>query len=125
MLRGAVAAWLALAVFGLLNGGSLWLLRSEVRQALLAQQSLPANQVEETVTNLLLSNTVVAVLFAAAYVTFGLLLRAGRRWTRPVLTVVAVLQLVLVALSGLGNIANLVTVVLLVAALVFTWRAEV
>ncbi|AHI01701.1 hypothetical protein GCM10010174_88240 [Kutzneria viridogrisea] len=122
MVRVAVGLWLGLALLGLLSGGYLWLLRSEVRTAVIARNVVRPEQVEDAVTSVLMSNTVVALLFAAAYSGFALALRAGRRWARVALSAVAALQLVLLVLSGLGSVANLVSIVLVVAALVVTWH---
>ena len=115
VVRGAVAVWLALGVFLLLENGVLWLRRDEFEQAAARAGDDPA-----AVPGLLAQLTVVAVAFTIGYGLFGWLLRQGRRWSRGVLTGVAVLHVLWIVLPG-ASAVNLVTLLLIGVGLAFTW----
>jgi hypothetical protein len=120
-LRGAVGVWLALGVFGLVNVLYLWVRRDALRESALRDGIAPADQIDSTVTTLIVQLTVAALLFAGAYALFALMLRRGRRSARVALTVIAGLHLLWVVLPGVSA-ANLVTVLLIAIGLALTWR---
>ncbi|MFE2757166.1 hypothetical protein ACFXGA_34740 [Actinosynnema sp. NPDC059335] len=115
VVRGAVAVWLALGAFLLLEGLVLWLRRPALEQAAVRAGDDPA-----AVTGLLWQLTLVAVLFTIGYGVFGWLLRRGTRWARGVLTAVAVLHVLWIVLPG-ASAANLVTLLLIAVGLALTW----
>ncbi|KOX33832.1 hypothetical protein ADK67_05920 [Saccharothrix sp. NRRL B-16348] len=115
VVRGAVAVWLALGVFLVLENVVLWLRRDEFEQAAARAGDDPA-----AVSGLLVQLTVVALVFTVGYGLFGRLLRQGRRWSRGVLTGVAVLHVLWIVLPG-ASAVNLVTLLLIAVGLAFTW----
>jgi hypothetical protein len=115
VLRGAVAVWLALGAFLLLENVVLWLRRDELEQAAARAGDDPG-----AVSGLLVQLTVVAVGFTIGYGLFGWLLRQGRRWSRGVLTGVAVLHVLWIVLPG-ASAVNLVTLLLIAVGLALTW----
>ncbi|MER5265869.1 hypothetical protein ABTZ99_27670 [Actinosynnema sp. NPDC002837] len=115
VVRGAVAVWLALGAFLLLENVVLWLRRDEFEQAAARAGDDPA-----AVPGLLAQLTVVAVAFTIGYGLFGWLLRRGRRWSRGVLTGVAVLHVLWIVLPG-ASAVNVVTLLLIGVGLAFTW----
>lgn len=118
-LRGAVAVWLALAAFELLTAVAAWLNRNQIRNTLLEQRLISPDKVDAAVRDLLVQNTLVAGLFAAAYIAFGLLLFRGKTWARIAITVAAALQLV-VLISGLSLVGVLI-LGLIASGLVLSW----
>ncbi|XVS64082.1 hypothetical protein ACQPYE_38525 [Actinosynnema sp. CA-299493] len=115
VVRGAVAVWLALGVFLLLENAVLWLRRAEFEEAAVRAGDDPAD-----VPGLLAQLTVVAVAFTIGYGLFGWLLKRGRRWSRGVLTGVAVLHVLWIVLPG-ASAVNLVTLLLIAVGLAVTW----
>lgn len=115
VVRGAVAVWLALGVFLVLENVVLWLRRDEFEQAAARAGDDPA-----AVSGLLVQLTVVALVFTVGYGLFSRLLRQGRRWSRGVLTGVAVLHVLWIVLPG-ASAVNLVTLLLIAVGLAFTW----
>ncbi|MEU4764980.1 hypothetical protein AB0H12_17150 [Actinosynnema sp. NPDC023794] len=115
VVRGAVAVWLALGAFLLVENVVLWLRRDEFEEAAARAGDDPA-----AVPGLLAQLTVVAVAFTIGYGLFGWLLRHGRRWSRGVLTGVAVLHVLWIVLPG-ASAVNLVTLLLIGVGLAFTW----
>ncbi|MCP2165981.1 hypothetical protein [Goodfellowiella coeruleoviolacea] len=124
IVRVTVGVWLALAVFGLVNVGYLWLLRDRVRQLVASSAIVPADQVDQVTQGLLLTNTAIAVLFGGAYAGFALLLHRRRRWARIALTVVGALHLLLVLTNGL-SVQNLLVVLLIAAGVACAWSRGV
>src|SRR5437879_3272692 len=122
-LRAAVGVWLALAVFGLVNAGYLWLVRDGVRRVLVEQQHVRAEQAAAVTHELLVDNSIAAVVLAVAYAGLGLLLRAGRGWARIGLSAVAGVHLLLVLSAGGRSVQNVFAVLLVLAGLVLTWRS--
>ncbi|CCH35295.1 hypothetical protein ABZ816_11875 [Actinosynnema sp. NPDC047251] len=109
--RAAVALWFALAAFGLLHVGYLWLRRDEWTGA---------GQDGSAVTERLVQLTTVALVCGAGYVVFALLLRRRTRWARGALTAVAVLHVLWIVLTASAG-PNLVLLLLIGAGLAFTW----
>ncbi|GDY29461.1 hypothetical protein [Gandjariella thermophila] len=121
-LRGAVGVWLALAIFGLANAGYLWLLRDSVRRLLIEQQHVRPDDAPGLTHQLLVDNTVTAVLLAVVYAALAVLLRTGRSWARLGLTAVAGLHLALTLVAGGRTVQNVLVAVLILAGLLLTWR---
>jgi hypothetical protein len=115
VVRGAVGVWFALGAFLLMENVVLWLRRDELEQSAVRAGDDPA-----LVTGLLTQLTVVAVGFGLGYGLFGWLLKQGRRWSRGVLTGVAVLHVLWIVLPG-ASAVNLVTLVLIAVGLALTW----
>jgi hypothetical protein len=122
-LRSAVGVWLALAVFGLVNVGYLWLVRDSVRRLLIEQQHVRAEAAPALTQQLLVDNTITAAVLAAVYGSLAVLLRTGRSWARLALTAVAGLHLMLALLAGGRTVQNVLVVLLVLAGLVLTWRS--
>lgn len=115
VVRGAVGVWFALGAFVLLTNLYLWFRRGALEEAAVRAGHDPAN-----VTGLLTQLTVVAVGFAIGYGLFGWLLKSGRRWSRGVLTAVAVLHVLWIVLPG-ASAVNMVTLLLIAIGLALTW----
>jgi hypothetical protein len=113
-VRIAVGLWLAVAVFVLFTSAGLWFQHGEIER----MSGKPPGEV----TNFLLSLTVVAVIFAAVYgwLTWIFLKRAN--WARVALSVVAIVHMLWLLIVGVSA-ASLVTLLLICAAIVFTWQS--
>lgn len=112
-LRIAAGCWLATAVFGLLNVISLWFLRQQVAD----RAKVPVGEV----TGLVVSITLVTLVFAGAYVYLTLKLYRRRRWARGVISAVAVAHMLWLLLLGVSA-ATLVTLLLISVGAVLTWN---
>jgi hypothetical protein len=119
-LRSAVAVWVALAAFGLLTAAASWASRSQLRQVLLNQRLIPPDKIDATLQTLLVRNTLVFALFAAAYVAFGLVLYRGKSWARLALSLVAALQLLVLLSSGV-SVSVALLFGLIISGLVLSW----
>lgn len=112
-VRIAVGLWLAIAVFVLFTTAGLWFQRGQVQE--LTKWS------SGQVTGFLLTLTVIAVLFAAAYAWLTRTFLRHKNWARIALSVVAVVHMIWILFLGVSA-ANLVTLLLICAAIVFTWQ---
>lgn len=114
-VRIAIGLWLAIAVFVLFTTVGLWFQRGEIERI--------SSRSSADVTNFLVALTVVSVIFAAVYGWLTRLLYKRRNWARVVLSVVSIVHMIWLLLVGLSA-ANLVTLLLICAAIVFTWQAR-
>lgn len=112
-VRIAVGLWLAIAVFVLFTTAGLWFQRGQVQE--LTKWS------SGQVTSFLLTLTVIAVLFSAAYAWLTRTFLRRKNWARIALSVVAVVHMIWILFLGVSA-ANLVTLLLICAAIVFTWQ---
>ena len=112
-VRITVGLWLAIAVFVLFVTAGLWFQRGQVQE--LTRWS------SGQVTSFLVTLTVVAVVFAAAYAWLTRLFLRRKNWARVALSIVAVLHAIWLLLLGVSA-ANLVTLLLICIAIVFTWQ---
>ncbi|MFC3892195.1 hypothetical protein ACFOWZ_11980 [Lentzea rhizosphaerae] len=113
-VRIAVGLWLAIAVFVLFTTAGLWFQRGQVQE--LTKWS------SGQVTSFLLTLTVIAVLFAAAYAWLTRTFLRRKNWARIALSTVAVVHMIWILFLGVSA-ANLVTLLLICAAIVFTWQS--
>ncbi|RRO13066.1 hypothetical protein EIL87_25805 [Saccharopolyspora rhizosphaerae] len=104
-LRTAVVLWWVLALLLLLETGLAW--------------TDPALE-----TRLLVVNTVVGSVLAAAYLVLGSLVFRRTAWARLVLTVLAAAHLVLMIASGAGVGIPLLLLALGVAGTVLMWARQ-
>jgi hypothetical protein len=114
-VRIAAGLWLAVAVFVLFTAAGLWFQRGEIVRM--------SGRSSGDVTNFLVVLTVVAVIFAAVYGWLSRLFLKRRNWARVVLTVVSVVHMLWLLVVGVSA-ANLVTLLLICAAIVFTWQSR-
>lgn len=112
-VRIAVGLWLATAVFVLFTTAGLWFQRGQVQEL--------TNWSSGQVTSFLVTLTVVAVIFAAAYALLAWTFLRRRNWARVVLSFLAIVHMVWLLFLGISA-ANLVTLLLICAAIVFTWQ---
>ena len=112
-VRIAVGLWLAIAVFVLFTTAGLWFQRGQVQE--LTKWS------SGQVTSFLLTLTVIAVLFSAAYAWLTRTFLRRKNWARIALSTVAVVHMIWILFLGVSA-ANLVTLLLICAAIVFTWQ---
>lgn len=112
-VRIAVGLWLAIAVFVLFTSAGLWFQRGEIEQL----SGRPPGEV----TNFLIALTVVAVIFAAVYAWLTRLFLKRRNSARIALSLVAIGHMLWLLIVGVSA-ANLVTLLLICAAIVFTWQ---
>lgn len=112
-VRIAVGLWLATAVFVLFTTAGLWFQRGQVQEL--------TNWSSGQVTSFLVTLTVVAVIFAAAYASLAWTFLRRRNWARVVLSFLAIVHMVWLLFLGISA-ANLVTLLLICAAIVFTWQ---
>ncbi|GAB3294002.1 hypothetical protein [Parasphingorhabdus pacifica] len=123
MLRVSVGLWCALAAFLLAQAGFAWTGRADLQNRLLDSGAAPsASEAADQARSLLLTNTWIALGFAAVYLTLGLLLLRRLAYVRVVLTVLAALHLVLVLGSAALSLVNVIVFALLGAALATVWR---
>ena len=114
-VRIAVGLWLANAVFVVFTTAGLWFQRGEVQRL--------TNWTSGQVTSFLTTLSVVALVFVAAYVWLTRLFLKRKNWPRVVLSFIAVLHMIWILFLGVSA-SNLVTLLLICAAIVFTWQAR-
>ena len=112
-VRIAVGLWLAIAVFVVFTTAGLWFQRGEVQRL--------TNWTSGQVTGFLTMLSVVALVFVAAYAWLTRLLLRRRNWARIALSVIAIVHMIWILFLGVSA-ANLVTLLLICAAIVFTWQ---
>ncbi|MBE9374885.1 hypothetical protein IQ251_10565 [Saccharopolyspora sp. HNM0983] len=122
MLRVSIVLWWIVAVVLLLQTGSMWLGRAELPGVLLRQGAVGAGAAQDRAEHLLLVNTLVAVVFAAAYLALGAALFRRRPWARIALSAVGVLHLLMLLGTGAVLSVNAVVLVIGAAAAVLLWR---
>lgn len=113
-VRIAVGLWLAIAVFVLFTTAGLWFQRGEIERL--------TNRPSGEVTNFLLSLTVVAVIFAGLYAWLTRLFLKRKNWARIALSLIAIAHMLWLLVVGIST-ASLVTLLLICAAVVFTWQS--
>ena len=113
-VRIAVGLWLALAVFVLFTTAGLWFQRGEIEQL----SGKPPGEV----TVFLISLTVPAVIFAALYGWLTRLFLRRRNWARIALSLLSIVHMLWLLIVGISP-ASLVTLLLICAAIVFTWQS--
>ncbi|HEY8371934.1 MAG TPA: hypothetical protein VIL00_04235 [Pseudonocardiaceae bacterium] len=121
----AVGTWLALAVFLLLQNVLVWFSRNALERLLVESGQVPVEQAADAAWSVLVQTTVVTLAFSGLYIWFALMLRRGRLWARTGLTVVGLLQLFLVVVSGGLSPVGMVVLLLVVAGTVLLWRRPV
>ncbi|WP_329788773.1 hypothetical protein V1227_30400 [Lentzea sp. DG1S-22] len=114
-VRIAVGLWLANAVFVVFTTAGLWFQRGEVQQL--------TNWTSGQVTSFLTTLSVVALVFVAAYAWLTRLFLKRKNWPRVALSFIAVLHMIWILFLGVSA-SNLVTLLLICAAIVFTWQAR-
>lgn len=112
-VRIAVGLWLAIAVFVVFTTAGLWFQRGEVQQL--------TNWTSGQVTGFLTTLSVVALIFVAAYALLTWLFLRRRNWARIALSFIAIVHMIWILFLGVSA-ANLVTLLLICAAIVFTWQ---
>jgi hypothetical protein len=112
-VRIAVGLWLAIAVFVVFTTAGLWFQRGEVQQL--------TNWTSGQVTSFLTTLSVVALIFVAAYAWLTRLFLRRRNWARIALSFIAIVHMIWILFLGVSA-ANLVTLLLICAAIVFTWQ---
>lgn len=125
----SVKLWFASIIVGLVGGILVFALTDQTAamQAMAdSDTGLTEDQLQAAVTIGLVIALVLAVILLALQVFFVLKMKAGRNWARIVLAVLGGLSIVS-ALPGLadfsaGTAVNLISVLLLIAAIVFMFR---
>ena len=112
-VRIAVGLWLAIAVFVVFTTAGLWFQRGEVQQL--------TNWTSGQVTSFLTMLSVVALIFVAAYALLTRLFLRRRNWARIALSFIAIVHMIWILFLGVSA-SNLVTLLLISAAIVFTWQ---
>ena len=112
-VRIAVGLWLAIAVFVVFTTVGLWFQRGEVQQL--------TNWTSGQVTSFLTMLSVVALIFVAAYALLTRLFLRRRNWARIALSFIAIVHMIWILFLGVSA-SNLVTLLLISAAIVFTWQ---
>ncbi|MDX8037522.1 hypothetical protein SK803_45625 [Lentzea sp. BCCO 10_0856] len=113
-VRIAVGLWLALAVFVLFTTAGLWFQRGEIEKL----SGKPPGEV----TVFLISLTVPAVIFAALYGWLTRIFLRRRNWARIALSLLSIVHMLWLLIVGISP-ASLVTLLLICAAIVFTWQS--
>ncbi|MFI6098797.1 hypothetical protein ACIA8G_24850 [Lentzea sp. NPDC051213] len=114
-VRIAVGLWLATAVFVLFTTAGLWFQRGQVQE--LTKWS------SGQVTSFLATLTGAAVIFVAAYVWLTRSFLKRKNWARIALSFLSIVHMIWLLFLGISA-ANLVTLLLICAAIVFTWQAR-
>ncbi|MCR3746576.1 hypothetical protein [Lentzea californiensis] len=114
-VRIAAGLWLATAVFVLFTTAGLWFQRGEVYRL--------TGWTSAQVTSFLGTLTAAAVIFVAAYAWLTRLFLKRRKWARVALSAVAIVHMVWILFVGISA-SSLVTLLLICAAIVFTWQAR-
>ncbi|SFR29462.1 hypothetical protein SAMN04488564_119106 [Lentzea waywayandensis] len=114
-VRIAVGLWLAIAVFVLFTTAGLWFQRGEVQRL--------TNWSSGQVTSFLATLSAVALIFVVAYALLTRLFLRRRNWARIALSFIAIIHMIWILFVGISA-SNLVTLLLICAAIVFTWQAR-
>ena len=114
-VRIATGLWLATAVFVVFTTVGLWFQRGEVQRL--------TGWTSGQVTSFLATLTGVALVFVVAYTVLTRLFLKRRNWARITLSFVAIAHMVWILFVGISA-SNLVTLLLICAAIVFTWQAS-
>ncbi|MFD4643030.1 hypothetical protein ACFWN2_37370 [Lentzea sp. NPDC058436] len=114
-VRIATGLWLATAVFVLFTTAGLWFQRGEVQRL--------TDWTSGQVTSFLATLTAVALVFVVAYVLLTRLFLKRKNWARITMSFVAIAHMVWILFVGISA-SNLVTLLLLCAAIVFTWQTS-
>lgn len=121
-LRYAIVLWWVVALVLAWQTALMWFGRAELAGRMIEQhQATPADAVERA-QQLLVMNTGIAAVLAAAYLVLGALLFKRRPWARIVLSVFAVLHLVMLLGTGAVFSVNVILLILGAAAAVLMWR---
>ncbi|WP_439662009.1 hypothetical protein ACSHWB_11375 [Lentzea sp. HUAS TT2] len=114
-VRIAVGLWSAIAVFVVFTTAGLWFQRGEVQRL--------TDWTSGQVTGFLATLTAVALVFVAAYAWLTRLFLKRRNWARIALSFIAIAHMIWILFVGISA-SNLVTLLLICAAIVFTWQAR-
>ncbi len=114
-VRIAVGLWLAIAVFVLFTTAGLWFQRGEVQRL--------TDWTSGQVTSFLGTLSAVAVIFVVAYAWLTRLFLKRKNWARIALSLIAIVHMVWILFVGISA-SSLVTLLLICAAIVFTWQAR-
>ncbi|MDA3628083.1 hypothetical protein OU415_21800 [Saccharopolyspora sp. WRP15-2] len=106
----------------LLQAGLMWSGRSELVQQLGEQQQLVPADATARAQQMIVANTGIAVVLAAAYFGFGAAVLKRHSWARVALTAFALVHLVLVLGSGAVFSVHTILLVLGGTAAVLMWR---
>lgn len=120
-VRAGVGFWCALAAFLLVQAAFSWSGRPALEQQLAAARRLAPEQAAAQAQHMLLLNTGLAVLFAAAYAVLGLLVLKQRAWARIAVSGVLAVQLAMAMGSLSLSAVNLIVLVLGGAAAWCCW----
>lgn len=112
-VRIAAGLWFAIAVFVLFTAIGLWFQRGEIERL--------SGRASGEVTTFLVALTVIAVLFSALYAWLTRTFLRRRAWARISLSFVAIGHMLWLLVVGISA-ANLVTLLLICAAVIFTWQ---
>lgn len=123
-LRYAIVLWWTVAILLLLQAGLMWSGRAELVQQLAVQQQLAPADAAGRAQQMILANTGIAVVLAAAYLGFGVALIKRHSWARIGLSAFALVHLVLVLGSGAVFSVHTILLVLGGTAAVLLWRAQ-
>ncbi|MFD4672308.1 hypothetical protein ACFWNN_21450 [Lentzea sp. NPDC058450] len=114
-VRIAVGLWLAIAVFLFLTTAGLWFQRAEVREL--------TDWSEGQITSFLATLSGVALFFVVAYGLLVWQFLKRKNWPRAALSFVAIVHMIWILFVGVSA-SSLVTLLLICAAIVFTWQAR-
>ncbi|MGW1677181.1 hypothetical protein [Saccharopolyspora sp. NPDC002376] len=106
----------------LLQAGLMWSGRAELVQQLGEQQQLVPADAAARAQQMIVANTGIAVVLAAAYLGFGAAVFKRHSWARMALTAFALVHLVLVLGSGAVFSVHTILLVLGGTAAVLMWR---
>ncbi|SDP87139.1 hypothetical protein SAMN04487905_11163 [Actinopolyspora xinjiangensis] len=123
-LRAGLGLWVALGVFLLVRAAISWADLGAMRGRLVEASGLLPDEAERLARDLLVANTLLAVVLAAGYAGLGWLVLRRRSWARIAVSALAVAHVLLLLLSGAWSASNLIVLVLAALAWACFWRRE-
>ncbi|GAB3545957.1 hypothetical protein J2S53_002762 [Actinopolyspora lacussalsi] len=123
-LRAGLGLWAALGVFLLVRAVISWTDLGALRGRLVAASGLLPERAEQLARDLLVANTILAVVLALGYAGLAWLVLRRHSWARIAVSLLAVAHVLLLLLSGSWSASNLIVLVLAALAWACFWRRE-
>lgn len=123
VLRVGFGLWAVLGTFLVIRAGIAWTSFGALRDRFARQRGDDPAAAADTVSTLLIANTLIALALAVGYVGLAWLMLRRKQWARIAVSLLAAAHVLLVLLSGAWTGTNLIVLGLAVAGWACCWRA--